>query len=658
MDGMPPVDPNWRPTPKPRRTINGKPVNQAGQHTVLGTCSALESGETKGLNTPDQKPSPPIVPRRVSPPTVPDQATIREALIEGDYDALESIFRNNPRAKMEDGQSLIHFICRNTSDPSVISRLGLQGASMNDTNDSLETPLHLAAWQCNKDMISALLEEHGNPNAQDINGLTPLHIAVKQRSTKAVALLLEKRGNPELKTINNNTAYVHAAKDGNLETLKTFKDHGWDWQKDTRALEALLGYLHHHRGTRVEKGTLLALTKVAETPDDWRTLLASGLDLKCPELSLCLHEAIDKHQWDTVNYLIRKNGAHFSWQIGHDGLTPWQKLTHSGQHQEADHLQTVVRQNWSPQALKLFAELNIRQLLSQARAGTMGDNFDVVWRDLLKTVARKNNWDDLRTFLNELMPLSLQARPLDAKYPDLTLILLDDDPYRIEASMGYLMQNPWANVVRLKQDGTFYPIYESGRKPQANSKFVFDGHGPRMLGHSGTGFARMIEKHLRARNYPNEMPVRLTLYGCSSGRSRAMGGESDFILDLVKKMGESYNRTPVVTSSRGTVAVSMDGDIICYNGRKDLFGVTEVDEWQGGDRFLHVTSRSRRNVRARNRCYDMINEYKYENGDITITPKHSKKTAPDESDELHTMKAEMPSMWNQPWAGRQFKNVG
>ncbi len=67
-----------------------------------------------------------------------------------------------------------------------------QGAQINSSNMSRETPLHAAAALGRRAAVSLLLQKGANPNATTTGGWTPLHSAARFRHTQIVRLLVAK----------------------------------------------------------------------------------------------------------------------------------------------------------------------------------------------------------------------------------------------------------------------------------------------------------------------------------------------------------------------------------------------------------------------------------------------------------------------------------
>ncbi|KAK2844540.1 hypothetical protein Q5P01_011199 [Channa striata] len=78
------------------------------------------------------------------------------------------------------------------------------GASVNKTDHSQRSALHLAAQKGNVRFLKLLLSKRANWLQKDLEGMTPLHLATRHPSPKALALLLKHIGPGEVDTQDKN----------------------------------------------------------------------------------------------------------------------------------------------------------------------------------------------------------------------------------------------------------------------------------------------------------------------------------------------------------------------------------------------------------------------------------------------------------------------
>jgi ankyrin repeat protein len=102
---------------------------------------------------------------------------------------------------------------------AVVKLLLAAGGSINETNDSGQTALHLAVHGGNPEMIKLLLTQGANVNAKDSKGRTPLDLAVKRGDEAATNLLLEAGNKPGTKNKNQGTPLHTAIANHNLKVL-------------------------------------------------------------------------------------------------------------------------------------------------------------------------------------------------------------------------------------------------------------------------------------------------------------------------------------------------------------------------------------------------------------------------------------------------------
>ena len=107
--------------------------------------------------------------------------------------------------------SMIQFLLKNriiNAEKEQCKIYPVQNARLINAVDDLEmTPLHIAVFKTDSEIVQYLLENGADVNAQDINGNTPLHLAIKQLLSNPVDassiisiinMLVEKTPNPYL----------------------------------------------------------------------------------------------------------------------------------------------------------------------------------------------------------------------------------------------------------------------------------------------------------------------------------------------------------------------------------------------------------------------------------------------------------------------------
>lgn len=82
------------------------------------------------------------------------------------------------------------------------------------------TPLHLACFHKDFEMVKYFMENGANPDIQDDKGFTPLHQAVRWRELETIKLLLERKAKTSIKNNYGRTPlYYVDEKDEELKNL-------------------------------------------------------------------------------------------------------------------------------------------------------------------------------------------------------------------------------------------------------------------------------------------------------------------------------------------------------------------------------------------------------------------------------------------------------
>ena len=95
------------------------------------------------------------------------------------------------------------------------------GADPMAMNNHRRTPMHVAAYHCNKSMIDLLVANGADVDCQCAFGDTPLMKAVVAKNLDTVKALLELGASPDIKDSLGSTPLMHAAKiyDINIATV-------------------------------------------------------------------------------------------------------------------------------------------------------------------------------------------------------------------------------------------------------------------------------------------------------------------------------------------------------------------------------------------------------------------------------------------------------
>ncbi|XP_077577444.1 inversin [Stigmatopora nigra] len=145
-----------------------------------------------------------------APPSGPGVASlgsqVHAAAVNGDRNALLKLITADPVLRDREDQfgrtPLMYCVLADRLDCAEI--LLKAGASVNKTDHSQRTALHLAAQKGNVRFLKLLLSRHANWLQKDLEEMTPLHLATRHPSSKALALLLKHIGPGEVDTQDKN----------------------------------------------------------------------------------------------------------------------------------------------------------------------------------------------------------------------------------------------------------------------------------------------------------------------------------------------------------------------------------------------------------------------------------------------------------------------
>ncbi|XP_031155010.1 inversin isoform X1 [Sander lucioperca] len=131
---------------------------------------------------------------------------VHAAAVNGDKSALLKLITAEPSLRDREDQfgrtPLMYCVLADRLDCAEI--LLKAGASVNKTDHSQRTALHLAAQKGNVRFLKLLLSRRANWLQKDLEEMTPLHLATRHPSPKALALLLKHIGPGEVDTQDKN----------------------------------------------------------------------------------------------------------------------------------------------------------------------------------------------------------------------------------------------------------------------------------------------------------------------------------------------------------------------------------------------------------------------------------------------------------------------
>uniref|UniRef100_A0A8D3BL95 Inversin n=1 Tax=Scophthalmus maximus TaxID=52904 RepID=A0A8D3BL95_SCOMX len=132
--------------------------------------------------------------------------SVHAAAVNGDRSALLKLITGKPSLRDREDQfgrtPLMYCVLADRLDCAEI--LLKAGASVNKTDHSQRTALHLAAQKGNLRFLKLLLSRRANWLQKDLEEMTPLHLATRHPAPKALALLLKHIGPGEVDTQDKN----------------------------------------------------------------------------------------------------------------------------------------------------------------------------------------------------------------------------------------------------------------------------------------------------------------------------------------------------------------------------------------------------------------------------------------------------------------------
>ncbi|GAB0187238.1 NF-kappa-B inhibitor epsilon [Grus americana] len=187
----------------------------------------------------------------------------------------------------EDGDTLVHLAIIHCVPAVALCCIAqLPREVLEIQNDLFQTPLHLAVYLEQPNVIQALIHKGVNPGLQDRNGNTPLHLACEQQRLWCAKQLLQGSAPPE------GTTQPH----GHHQDLQL-----QNWQG--------LACLH----ISTLKGNIPMMSLLLESGANID--VREGTSGKTP-----LHLAVESHNHKAVQFLLR-NGAYVDAQM-YNGCTP------------------------------------------------------------------------------------------------------------------------------------------------------------------------------------------------------------------------------------------------------------------------------------------------------------------------------------------------
>ncbi|KAM4614481.1 ankyrin repeat domain-containing protein 27 [Discoglossus pictus] len=107
-----------------------------------------------------------------------------------------------------------------------LSKIPLNGLSVNVTSRDGFTPLHISALQGHSVLVSLLLKHGANVDAKNGNRALPLHLACHKGHLEVVKILIERSMGKNKKDMNGNTPLIYACMGDHTEIAALLLEHG------------------------------------------------------------------------------------------------------------------------------------------------------------------------------------------------------------------------------------------------------------------------------------------------------------------------------------------------------------------------------------------------------------------------------------------------
>lgn len=129
---------------------------------------------------------------------------------------------NNPKSNLHDAVR--------RSDETAVKRFIAQGESVNAIDEKKRTPLHLACWTGNAEIVKILLRQKSNVNAKAIDCFTPIHFAAQNNHVDCIRAVADKnKGTLNAKTKGNKTPLQLAIAKKHIDSIAALIEVGADF---------------------------------------------------------------------------------------------------------------------------------------------------------------------------------------------------------------------------------------------------------------------------------------------------------------------------------------------------------------------------------------------------------------------------------------------
>jgi len=202
------------------------------------------------------------------------------------------------------GRSLLHYFAFNGDIESAKKLFFSYSFPVDLTDQSLNTPLHVASEFGQSNIAIILLEQQALINRQNISGKTALHLAVEGEHKEIVEILLSSGANPNILDLEGSSPLHYASANGFYEISQSLLKHGAfanikDYSKESPLFWAI-------RESKVDMVELLIKNgaNLNMKNDDGETPLELAQEFDEEEIAILIQKALNPSSNNTYTYSL------------------------------------------------------------------------------------------------------------------------------------------------------------------------------------------------------------------------------------------------------------------------------------------------------------------------------------------------------------------
>jgi ankyrin repeat protein len=122
----------------------------------------------------------------------------------------------DPNVNLSNGLTALH----NANHEYIVHLLADKGGKINKKDRNGNTPLMLACYRGDKNVVFAMIESGAYLNEKNNEGITPLMIAAKNNNVKIIDILIKNLANINLTDKEGNSAFIWASKEKSFDAIR------------------------------------------------------------------------------------------------------------------------------------------------------------------------------------------------------------------------------------------------------------------------------------------------------------------------------------------------------------------------------------------------------------------------------------------------------